>query len=154
MQTIYPVFLQFMYNTHGIIYIQGTCNSFSSMPTFHCLYKLPFENFVIVMWRSCPVLIDVGWPGLIFCGTWCHFCLGQIVCATSCPSKPLCSTCRRRKTMAEPTFQHSALQEYVVDANDVMRFKLVSQEKDLDNESLEFAPEMCHQVTLEMRNCL
>ena len=66
MQTIYPVFLQFMYNTHGIIYIQGTCNSFSSMPTFHCLYKLPFENFVIVMWRSCPVLIDVGWPGKYF----------------------------------------------------------------------------------------
>ena len=66
MQTIYPVFLQFMYNTHGFIYIQGTCNSFSSMPTFHCLYKLPFENFVIVMWRSCPVLIDVGWPGKYF----------------------------------------------------------------------------------------
>jgi len=48
--------------------------------------------------------------------------------------------------MAEPTFQHSALQEYVVDANDVMRFKMVRQEKDLDNESLEFAPEMCHQI--------
>ena len=52
----------------------------------------------------------------------------------------------QKEAMAEPTFQHSALQEYVVDANDVMRFKLVRQEKDLDNESLEFAPEMCHQV--------
>ena len=70
------------------------------------------------------------------------------------PFSTICSTCRRKKAMAEPTFQHSALQEYVVDANDVMRFKLVRQEKDLDNESLEFAPEMCHQVTLKMRNCL
>ena len=52
----------------------------------------------------------------------------------------------QKKAMAEPTFQQSALQEYVVDANDVMRFKLVSQEKDMDNEILEFAPEMCHQV--------
>ena len=66
MQTIYPVFLQFMYNTHGIIYIQGTCNSFSSMPTFHCLYKLPFENFVIVMWRSCPVLMSVGLANILW----------------------------------------------------------------------------------------
>ena len=50
------------------------------------------------------------------------------------------------KAMAELSLQQSALQDYVVDANDVLRFKLVSQEKDLDNESLEFAPEMCHQV--------
>ena len=63
MQTIYPVFLQFMYNIHEIIYIHGTCNLLC-MPTFHRLYKLPFENFV--MWRSCPVLIDVGWPGKYF----------------------------------------------------------------------------------------
>ena len=53
---------------------------------------------------------------------------------------------QRKEGMSAPTFQQSALQEYVVDANDVMRFKLVSEEKDLDNESLEFAPEMCHQV--------
>ena len=50
------------------------------------------------------------------------------------------------KAMADLSLQQSALQDYVVDANDVLRFKLVSQEKDLDNESLEFAPEMCHQV--------
>ena len=60
----------------------------------------------------------------------------------------------QKKVMAEPTFQHSALQEYVVDANDVMHFKLVREEKDLDNESLDFAPEMCHQVPLKMKNCL
>ena len=53
---------------------------------------------------------------------------------------------QKEEGMSAPTFQQSALQEYVVDANDVMRFKLVSEEKDLDNESLEFAPEMCHQV--------
>ena len=52
------------------------------------------------------------------------------------------------KAMAELSLQQSALQDYVVDANDVLRFKLVSQEKDLDNESLEFAPEKCHQVRL------
>ena len=60
----------------------------------------------------------------------------------------------QKRAMAEPTFQQSALQDYVVDANDVLRFKLVGQEKDLDNESLEFAPEMCHQVPLKMKNCL
>ena len=118
--------------------MQGTCNQFH-MLTFHRLYNSPFENFVNV--EAVLPSSDVG------------FVL-DIVCATSCPVKAQCSTCRRLKAMAEPTFQHSALQEYVVDANDVMRFKLVRQEKDLDNESLEFAPEMCHQVTLEMRNCL
>ena len=57
----------------------------------------------------------------------------------------------QKRAMAEPTFQQSALQDYVVDANDVLRFKLVGQEKDLDNESLEFAPEMCHQVKPEAK---
>ena len=60
----------------------------------------------------------------------------------------------QKRAMAEPTFQQSALQDYVVDANDVLRFKLVGQEKDLDNESLEFAPEMCHQVKPSRRNPL
>ena len=65
-----------------------------------------------------------------------------------CPeSKPQVALAERfDKAMAELSLQQSALQDYVVDANDVLRFKLVSQEKDLDNESLEFAPEMCHQV--------
>ena len=58
----------------------------------------------------------------------------------------------QKRAMAEPTFQQSALQDYVVDANDVLRFKLVGQEKDLDNESLEFAPEMCHQVKPEAKS--
>ena len=58
----------------------------------------------------------------------------------------------QKRAMAEPTFQQSALQDYVVDANDVLRFKLVSQEKDLENESLEFAPEMCHQVKPEAKS--
>ena len=69
-------------------------------------------------------------------------------------SSPLCPESKPQvalaecfdKAMAELSLQQSALQDYVVDANDVLRFKLVSQEKDLDNESLEFAPEMCHQV--------
>ena len=49
--------------------------------------------------------------------------------------------------MAEqPAFQHSALQEYVVDANEVLRFKLVKSAEDMDDSSLEFGPEMCHQT--------
>ena len=75
------------------------------------------------------------------------------MCLKLC-SAPLCPESKLQaalaecfdKAMADLSLQQSALQDYVVDANDVLRFKLVSQEKDLDNESLEFAPEMCHQV--------
>lgn len=39
-----------------------------------------------------------------------------------------------------------ALEEYVVDANDVLRFKLVRGAEDLEDEGTEFPPEMCHQI--------
>jgi len=39
-----------------------------------------------------------------------------------------------------------ALEEYVADANDVLRFKLVRGAEDLEDEAREFPPEMCHQI--------
>jgi histone acetyltransferase 1 len=48
--------------------------------------------------------------------------------------------------MAEPNISHTALAEYVVDANEVLRFKMVESVSDLENGSLEFEPEMCHQI--------
>lgn len=47
---------------------------------------------------------------------------------------------------APPTFSHSALADYVLDANDVLRFKLVKSAEDMEDESKEFLPEMCHQI--------
>ena len=67
---------------------------------------------------------------------------------------------------APPTFSHSALADYVLDANDVLRFKMViigifflhlcsacletpvqvKSAEDMEDESKEFLPEMCHQI--------
>jgi len=46
----------------------------------------------------------------------------------------------------QPTINHTALAEYVIDANEVLRFKMVQKAADMDDTSLEFVPEMCHQI--------
>lgn len=48
--------------------------------------------------------------------------------------------------MPEPSFNHSALADYVIDANEVLKFKMVESASDLENDINEFGPEMSHQI--------
>jgi histone acetyltransferase 1 len=49
--------------------------------------------------------------------------------------------------MAEQVnFGNSALAEFVVDGNEALKFKLARTPADMDDSSLEFGPEMCHQI--------
>ena len=46
----------------------------------------------------------------------------------------------------ELKIQTSGLEEYILDGNEALEFKLVKTAEDFDDEEKAFKPEMCHQI--------
>ncbi len=76
---------------------------------------------------------------------------GEIACVSLCViliQSPPCPADLMESSLSHAIEGKSALSEFVCDANEALRFRLVRNPEDASTEATEedFAPEMCHQV--------